>query len=233
MAQYFYNLTDEGNVIQISDDYRNLAFINKVQVGTAEINSNLTGVSSMRSWSLTVTGNNPIIAVGDANNCILYGRSQSGNNFTFTGVTVGNTSSFIAYIFDYPTGGGSGPGLVIRNVSGELVFDSNLRYMKVAGMVTERGTFTYPANKTYAALLGVTTSIITVAGGPVGGGGYWLVNVQTGRPTINISGNTITAAYAPVKNWTQEGDPGQVVTPTPGTYGSYAIFAPILDVTGL
>ncbi|MCC4588772.1 hypothetical protein LL962_16965 [Xanthomonas sp. NCPPB 1067] len=222
----FVRINAGPNRVVISEDWKNLALASKQTITPS-------GSGVLKTWSLTVSGTNPVLAFLGENNAALMQRSQSGGSFTFTGFTTGG--GFTAYVFDEPNFGQRNYFVVRNPANNQVVFDATLKYMKVRGLLqgnaNQGGSITLPAGRTYAALAGSAGNIIMVAGGVVGGGPQWLVSVVFRRGVVNINGNVASISAINTGEFQQTGA-NNSPQPPPGNYGQAWVRAPILDVTG-
>lgn len=124
-----YAIFEAGpNRVVISETWKNLALASKQTITP-------TGSGTLRTWSLTVTGTNPVLAFLGENNATLATRTRSGNSFTFTGFTT--SGSFTAYVFDEPNFGRRDYLVITNPDTGEVNFDATLKYMKVRALLQE------------------------------------------------------------------------------------------------
>ncbi|MCC8671659.1 hypothetical protein LN461_20220 [Xanthomonas arboricola] len=222
-----YAIFEAGpNRVVISETWKNLALASKQTITP-------TGSGTLRTWSLTVTGTNPVLAFLGENNATLATRTRSGNSFTFTGFTT--SGSFAAYVFDEPNFGRKDYLVITNPDTGEVHFDATLKYMKVRGLLqvnaNQGGSITLPAGRTYAALAGSTGNIMLAIGGLVGGGPQWQVQVLWRKGVVNINGNVASIATIDTAQDLRTGTSG-TPQPPPGNYGQAWVRSPILDVTG-
>lgn len=184
-ASYFKVLNTAG-IVQISDDYHNLAFIQKsIVTTTTSIFTNGSTVT-VSGGTFTYTGTTPIIAIRSSALATITGASKSGSTWTYSFAIAGPIGSTATiYIFDEPQAlSGNEYGLIVKNASNKIVYDSNQKYMKlvdfqyltmpnsgtigVGGLPTPPSyTYTGNSSKVYAAVFarpgGYT---ITYPGGP-------------------------------------------------------------------
>ncbi|MCD9005242.1 hypothetical protein LDO31_03135 [Luteimonas sp. XNQY3] len=231
MGVYFESVNDDA-AIQIDDTFANFAYVQSVAVQPVASTDQSAQAGTGR-WSFSVQGIDPLLAVSAPDGVALDQRTQSGSVFNFSGLCE-TTGSITFYVFDRPVMGGSGQYLEIRNAANEVVFDASARYMRVMGQISSTGgagSISVPAGRTYGALLGLSGQAITVAGGYVGGGPYWLVQVINERPFVRVSGGVASYGRFRSHSWAQDG-PSGVPTPNPGQYGSPSLITPVVDITG-
>lgn len=235
MAVYFESLNGP-NRVQIDDNYRNLSFVRRLTAPV--VPQTRPGITGGGQFTFTVTGINPVVAFAGEHNAVLTGRVQSGNQFTFTGMVL-SVAAFEVYVFDYPGSTGAAPKyLVIRNAQGDLIFDGNQKYMRVAAMCNEvlgatvlEVTRPLPAGRSYVAMQGVNGGVAQVVGGPVGGGPAWRTQTISYRAIVNIVGNAYTAKLGTYFNVYNEGERPPIY-PNVSGWGRGLALSPILDVTG-
>ncbi|CAG2087539.1 hypothetical protein GGR74_002434 [Xanthomonas arboricola] len=222
-----YAIFEAGpNRVVISETWKNLALASKQTITP-------TGSGTLRTWSLTVTGTNPVLAFLGENNATLATRTRSGNSFTFTGFTT--SGSFTAYVFDEPNFGRRDYLVITNPDTGEVNFDATLKYMKVRallqGNANQGGSITLPAGRTYAALAGSTGNIMLAIGGLIGGGPQWQVQVLWRKGVVNINGNVASISAIETAQDLRTGTDRNPQPPS-GNYGQAWVRSPILDVTG-
>lgn len=228
MANYFLSASGP-NVVQINDSFANYALLQKATVTTVAI-----GTSGGAGGTLTVTGQNPVIAFGGVNNAVMIGRTQSGSNFTFDIRTAG-AATLTVYVFDLPSYSAA-KYLEIRNASNQVIFDGGKKYMRVAYMfaanlsVLDELTQTLPGGRTYAALASMNGCRVIVGGG-FAGPDDWATVTETYRAVINISSNVATCKMARFTSVSRVGHSGDPYPPV-GNYGTGQTLCPVLDVTG-
>lgn len=121
---------NDNGFIQIDGDMLNMEMTAKGVVSIAGSNPEYNGrVSTM---DISVSGENPIIAVASGGFCCAYLYQRSGSTFTFR-IYNGdyNTQNVEYYIFDNSANAGGNSGFQVFNSAGRLVFDSNKKYMRV------------------------------------------------------------------------------------------------------
>lgn len=174
MAQGIMVENTAGSVI-IDEKYFNLEFKGSYSA-TIPTSPNWLGI--------TVTGTNPVIAIRNTgtNHVGLIGvRFISPNTWVFYVAktnTNATTAPFTYYVFDTPSSTApTGVGLIVRNSSNQIVFNSQKKYMRVAGVFTAKVPYDTPAtstintgldsSRTYAfAVIRPTTRRVYTAGDP-------------------------------------------------------------------
>lgn len=235
MATYFESLNGP-NRIQIDDTYRNMIYTRRFTAAVTP--QTRPGVQGGGQFSFTIQGSNPVVAFAGEHNAVLTGRSQNGNQFTFTGMVL-TTSAFEVFVFDYPDMSGvAAQFLEIRNDQGQLLFDGGQKYMKVAAMCNEvlgagnmNVTRGLPGGRTYVAMQGVNGGTGQVIGGPVAGGPTWRTQTLNYRAIVNIVGASYNAKLGTFYSVYNEGERPPVY-PNVSGWGRGLALSPILDVTG-
>lgn len=233
MAQYF-EARNGPNVVQIDDTFSNLVFTQRLTAPV--VPAARPGNPGGGAFSFTVTGQNPVVAFTGEHNAVLTSRTQNGNQFTFTGMTL-NVGSFVVLVFDSPGLAGPARFLEIRNAQNQLVFDGGQKYMRVAAMCNTVLTATnqqiqvgLAGGRQYAALQGMNGGVGQVVGGPVGGGPSWRTNTISYRAIVNIVGDSYVAKLGVFFNVYNEGERPPVYPNVQG-WGRGLALSPILDVT--
>src|SRR5690625_1318431 len=230
MANYF-TASSSGNVVIIDDRFRNMSLAKSGNLTTSAWSSE----HGTGKGSVSVSGEDPIIAIRSSTNCALLARTKSGSTYTFTVASNSPSVTVPYYIFDTDNSTQSSNGLVIYNEDGKLVFDANRKYMRVVGMIN--GTIpssgnlskSIPSGITPAIVLATTGRIITIAGGPVQGTNQWRINTSTVIGCVRISGNAAYAKRVTVDSSVTVGS-GSGSVPT-GSFGSMNTAMPIIDVS--
>lgn len=157
---------NSDGVFQIDGEFKNLCLRSKVTVTCNVATSN--GVNNnYASAAQNYSGiSNLVIALRSSAPCLVYWISAT----QYVILSSTNGASVTVYLFGDPPAAGGSSGLQVYNAAGQLVFDSDQKYMRVAGFEIMPGhidSFSYPAGKTYAAI----TS-----------GGFWGRTIVTGAP---------------------------------------------------
>lgn len=132
--------------VQITDAYSNFAFRAK---GVVALDGNGRGSISFSGMS------HPMVCVQSGSPVALLGTWTDGWSWTFT-FNGSPGASFWVFTFDDPVfNGGSKYGLQIFKDDGSLAFDSNMKYMKIAGIGSPPGGVPgYNATWEYNPLVG-------------------------------------------------------------------------------
>lgn len=142
-----------GNHILIDSTYKNLALVST---------HTLTAKYGTASPQLTITGKNPVIAIGNTNGAYvgLWYSQRSGNTFSYRFASSYDDSGtpFTVYVFDEPDSVAAGSGLTVWNESGEVVFNSEMKYLKPLGMFSSAGA-SAPYEWTYSNSYSVNIAI--------------------------------------------------------------------------
>lgn len=230
-----FEVLNDSNVLQIGSDYTNLALSGKFNV--SPVSRPRRGRPDGGEFAVSVRGTNPIIAFTGNNNAALLNREQSGDTFTFRGMTDG-VNPFTAYTFDYPGVIGPGQYLEIYREDGSIGFTATHKYMRVVGMmnadISQTGVHSVDVGggRQVAAVAGVNGGTLRVDGGIIGGAGSsWRTMTSSQRVVTNTSGSVVTAANRQFLVVQNDGNNG-VPYPTPGIFGRAVVFTPLIDVTG-
>lgn len=227
---------NNANIIQIDNQYKNLAMKQKGTVSTVagvipQFNSNIAYAT------ITVSGVNPQLALipSEAAVAALWYISRSGSDFTFHIVSRA-AATIPYYIFDNTTTGTAGAKLKMRDAAGNLFFDSSNKYLKVLGMLNTTGDETIvqlstPSGRQCAVM--------------VSAGGYAYTHVVTGYipPTLYQRAELMriaACAVNPAQNYASGGPmdlysrfytEDSNVTPQAVAYGTNLAQFPVIDVT--
>ncbi|WP_151832884.1 hypothetical protein [Acinetobacter ursingii] len=120
-------------VLQVDDTFSNLSLYSKITITVP-----VYGYSSIYTGSVpsALQGKALIIAARplQSGSDIYFGVSLSGNSYTIRGTRNSGLYSFDVevYFFTEQEGNTSGYGLLVRNKTNKVVFNSNLKYMRVS-----------------------------------------------------------------------------------------------------
>ena len=164
---------DGGNIV-IDPDFRNLVLRSKTSltfVTTYQSSGRVSGYVDRKTVSLT-NAVNPLIAFKSDQGVGLMGLSISGSTYTWT-ISANQDHTCTVYIFDYAPTPTSTLGMQVFDSSGNQVFNSDAKYMKVVDFFTTTyanvaGGWpavikTYSAGD-YAVAVGFPRTIRTIAG---------------------------------------------------------------------
>lgn len=138
MAYGFRVRTDSG-IIQVDDNFHNLAYIAKGTV-VMDQNGSSTGLEWIRYGALALSGRDTPVLALRSNVPVGYRRVEnrgSGNwyyELCFDSL-YGMSAAVDWYLFDRPVPATSGWGIRIRNAAGAEVFNSNHRYFNPRAFV--------------------------------------------------------------------------------------------------
>lgn len=192
-----FRTRNSGGGIQIDQTYRNLALRSKgsFSPGTP-FNSN-----AWRLGSITVSGNNPVLAWRCSQPCALISATRSGTSITYQFVVAATTGTVEWWLFDDPTFGVpvGNVGLRIRNpATGGVVFDSRMKYMRVVGSVAgDYSQLVPPANGNYSGSPAIITGnaayryIVQTIGAPTGPPPYPWIEIAM-WPMAAVNGSQVT-----------------------------------------
>lgn len=114
----------------IDENYKNFNL-----TATGYVTTPQAGQNVMYDYGqVTYTGSNPLIALRPRGQFSVgaTGTYQDGNGVYHTGFITGGSGSLQYYVFDtVPDYTGNTFGVQVRNASGAVTFDSNLRYLRI------------------------------------------------------------------------------------------------------
>jgi len=148
---YGFRVTNASGVMQIDGSYRNFSFRSK---GSRTCTGDAGGATGLKLASVTVTGAvAPMIAIDPGADTVgIWRTSVSGTTWTFYFLGASG-ATFDYWVFDYYTADpGVTYGLIVRNVSNQVVFHSGaapLQVKAVGGVGTTSGL---PSGRNYAAI---------------------------------------------------------------------------------
>lgn len=147
-------VTNDFGTIQIDENYKNFVLVARGTVATTAF------VANASTFSLSFGGcTTPLLAIrhGDFFSCVGF-RQPSNGNVTFTGLSAGGAGTVLEYfLFDIPPAYAvPSSGLVIWNGSGEVIFRSDMRPLRIIDVVNGGGPVTryYDGSRAYAVIEG-------------------------------------------------------------------------------
>lgn len=144
-------ITGTSGAVQIDELYKNLAVVAS--------GSSTTDTPNIFGYSKDITlssGTSPLIAIKCDSFHAVVGLAVSGASYTWTiAVDAPSGTSFDYWIFDSPSSSAATMGMLVWDASGALVFDSGLKYLRIADLKTisaASGSQAYTSGRTYAAI---------------------------------------------------------------------------------
>lgn len=128
---YGFRVVNTANTVQVDERFANLALSAS---GTVYVSG---------AYDLTVSGVTPLVAIVPTGNSsgrlsITRGRSNGDGTFTFRLFTSWFGLDVDYFVFDKPATLGSGYGLRVFDASGNVTFDSRLKYMRVQELIIDQ-----------------------------------------------------------------------------------------------
>ncbi len=197
-------VTDFGNDL-IDETFKSLALISKGTLTTDTAHP--LGSSKIFSF----IGTHPLLALQDSTPFGIHQQGLSGSNWQVEVWSTGAIGTVINWFLfdDVPAVAPSGYGLAVWNAGGDLVFDSNKKYLRIEDFVHAVGTYTLTAGRSYAAIFANGKErIISVS--DHGSGAGW--NTNWDLYGADIDSNVVTVSQ---NNW-QSGNGPDDLTYVPG-----------------
>jgi hypothetical protein len=143
-----------NNVLQIDQDTLNFVLTNK---GTATLTTDASWpVDPLQSATITITGTNPLFAFASPYDICVLRTTVSGSSFTYyiTSVNCPNGGTVPYYVFDKANAAAISEhfGLEIFDASGNVVYHSGLKPLRIVGATSTYGINTLPSGPTYAVI---------------------------------------------------------------------------------
>ncbi|WP_120123394.1 hypothetical protein [Pseudomonas sp. LS-2] len=142
----------------IDGTYKNLAVRASGQVTTVP-----TFVPNLSRAYLTLPADQAVMAFRCANPCSIFSVTYSGGNATYEFCTAGGNAVVSYWQFDLPkytAGPANWPKLIVRDpVTGEVVFDSRLKYMRILDFI-ERSMVDANANPYQPTYAGKVVAVV-------------------------------------------------------------------------
>lgn len=225
---------NSSGILQIDQDYQNYFLLRKTSLtvtGTASItdkraNKNFTAYTRLRTDSIIA------IRCNTTGAWVYYYEQISNypNVLCFQAVGVSGTVSFDVFEFgkltSYAT---SGYGLQVFTATGECVFDSTQKPMRVKNKIVLDGndlSANYSYNSNYAIVICSGGYALSVVGGPNPSGGFIYTVTVVAAAVKKVDASTISAGTTIVSSSTSAG--GSAVNTGGGTCRFYGF---IVDVT--
>lgn len=231
---------NDGTIIQIDPSWECLAMKTQGSVVCASYTTPGTGGRTIGQGTITVGGcNEPILAVFCNGAYVgVKSKTQSGNSFTWTLVTDVPGATVTYWVFDTTDVAQMAfaltAGMRFRNpANGRVVFDSRYKYMRTLQMInqnagTGESVVAIPVSSAYAVAICNSGFYTSVAGGPISGGSYWLVN-NSGY-VVGVRTNTNGTVSLTLINLATTVTEGQGTPPQTGLMGSSKFIGQILDM---
>jgi len=135
--------TSDTNVVQIDGNYSNLQMTAKgtvysaFQAVQANTNPNGTYYYDIPVAYVSFNAVSPVFAVSGDTSAAVVATSNSGNSWTVTIWTPNGPAGVDWFVFDRATPADSKSGLQVFNDAQQLVFDAQMKYLKVVGNVLD------------------------------------------------------------------------------------------------
>jgi hypothetical protein len=201
-------------VLQIDENYKNLVVV----ASGSKVTGDWTFAGGSYYVQITVTNFvTPLIAFKSDEDVGLGYSSISGSNWTFTFLT-NNPAAMSYWVFDQsPSASPGNVGLEVYNNSGERVYHSEQKPMRVAGV----GPGTYASGRTYAAIRGDAGMSWTTVPSGLPWPEEWQYDAYI--PSAKVASNVITDVGVSVSS--------ALIINDAGNYTSYQTPTLIVDVT--
>ncbi|MGK9084936.1 hypothetical protein KXR64_16700 [Brucella intermedia] len=156
-------IRNDYGTVQIDENYTNL-----VLTASGTVISQAADPYLNSSFTITVTGTNPLIAIYHGAYWMIHTCTQSGNVFTYVGYTEAGAGTAVQYyVFDRAphVANASRSGLLIWNGSGQVVFNSDMRPLRISGVLENagNGTFGFAAGRAYAVIMAAPFYSVSVS----------------------------------------------------------------------
>lgn len=145
MSNYI-EIRNSNNIVTISDNYKSLSFVRK-QNGNQIVNTYNDIEIDSRIGVAAIAASSPDILIERSDICYVRKANGDGN---LVGQVLSIKSgaekkgSINVYYFNYANKTDGSVGVIAYNQKGEVVYNSNLKYLKVLDIVTTAGTYNYP-----------------------------------------------------------------------------------------
>jgi hypothetical protein len=225
MANAGLLVRNSGGVIVIDGQYHNPSMRAK---GTA-VTATIKGSGSYVSFTVGGLTATPVIAVSSTLGAIAHVSSFASGSALVEIIAHGPVGTSVPWwIFDKPGIASPPKYFVVRNAAGEVVFNANERYMRVAGVMQVNGitggSLTLPSGRTYASYFGTPVGrSVTFTQTGVPQDDHWYITAI--RRFVAINDGAITTNEADVG---QSGPYVQVGAPARYQFDGTAF---LLDVT--
>lgn len=144
MSNYI-EIRNKNGIVTVNDDYKNLAFVKK-QNGNEIVNSYKNIEIDSRIGVAAIAVSSPNVKICRPDTC--YVRKENGDGNLVGQVLkvasgVEEKNSINVYYFNYVNKADGTVGIIVYNQEGEVVYNSNLKYLKILDIVTTAGTYHY------------------------------------------------------------------------------------------
>lgn len=149
---------NDTGTVQIDENWKNYRFRQKIPI---TLSWTIPSLDTINRYTLVVAGEGVMVACKAS---VLFPYMPvsyfDGTNYYFQWTflpppVAGSFSETVEfYVFDTPdVGASSNVGMEIRNASGQIVFHSDMKPMKVAGFLSAASTFTGTPGRSYVPLI--------------------------------------------------------------------------------
>lgn len=145
MSNYI-EIRNTNGIVTINDDYKNLSFVKK-QNGNEIINSYHFIEIDSRIGVAAIAVSSPNVKICREDQCRVRVKNGDGNlvgQVLEVASGIEEKNSINVYYFDYANKADGTVGIIVYNSKGEVVYNSNLKYLKILDIVTTAGTYHYP-----------------------------------------------------------------------------------------
>ena len=145
MSNYI-EIRNANSIVTINDDYKNLSFVKK-QNGNEIINSYHFIEIDSRIGVAAIAASSPNVKICREDQCRVRVQKGDGNlvgQVLEVASGIEEKNSINVYYFNYDNKADGTVGLIVYNQKGEVVYNSNLKYLKILDIVTTAGTYNYP-----------------------------------------------------------------------------------------
>lgn len=145
MSNYI-EIRNKNDIVTINDDYKNLSFVKK-QNGNEIINGNSFIEIDSRIGVAAIAASSPNVKICRPDQCRVRVKKGDGNlvgQVLEVASGVEEKNSINVYYFNYANKADGTVGIIVYNQKREVVYNSNLKYLKILDIVTTAGTYFYP-----------------------------------------------------------------------------------------
>lgn len=145
MSNYI-EIRNKNDIVTINDDYKNLSFVKK-QNGNEIVNSKGFIEIDSRIGVAAIAVSSPNVKICRTDECRVRVENGDGNlvgQVLKVASGIEEKNSINVYYFNYLNKADGTVGIIAYNQKGEVVYNSNLKYLKILDIVTTAGTYYYP-----------------------------------------------------------------------------------------
>lgn len=140
-----FEIRNRSNIVTINDEYKSLSFVEKQNGNQAVNKMNFIEIDS-RIGVAAIAVSSPDVLIERRDQCWVRPENGDGNlvgQILHIKKGTEKKSCINIYYFNYANKTDGKIGVIAYNGRGEVIYNSNLKYLKILQMVTKAGTYNY------------------------------------------------------------------------------------------